>query len=70
LWAFKWAKIVGITGFRGLWALEWAWQIRVTNLFVGVAYSRNKLALRKRLRNLDLKSQFSIYIRVTNLRCV
>jgi len=25
-------KIVGVTGFRGLWALEWAWHIRVTNL--------------------------------------
>jgi len=38
---------VGITGFRGLWALEWAW--------------RNKLALRIRLRNPNLKSQFSIF---------
>jgi len=28
---------------------------------VGVAYSRNKLALRSRLRNLKLKSQFSIF---------
>jgi len=33
-----------------------------TNTFrVGVAYSRNKLALRIRLRNLNLKSQFSIF---------
>jgi len=36
---------------------------------VGVAYSRNKLALRTRLRNLNLRSPFSIsdsfrYIRV------
>jgi len=28
---------------------------------VGVAYSRNKLALRTRLRNLNLKSLFSIF---------
>jgi len=28
---------------------------------VGLAYSRNKLALRTRLRNLKLKSQFSIF---------
>jgi len=25
-------KIVGATGLDGLWALEWAWHIRVTNL--------------------------------------
>jgi len=25
-------QIVGITGFRGLWALEWACHLRVTNL--------------------------------------
>jgi len=25
-------KIVGATGLGGLWALEWAWNIRVTNL--------------------------------------
>jgi len=35
--------------------------------FVGVrvrmAYSRNKLALRSRLRNLNLKSQFSVFLR-------
>jgi len=24
--------IVGVTGFRGLFALEWAWHIRVTPL--------------------------------------
>jgi len=41
---------VVVTGFRGLWALEWAWHIRVT-----------KLALRIKLRNLNLKSQFSIF---------
>jgi len=25
-------KIVGATGLGGLWALEWAWHIRVRNL--------------------------------------
>jgi len=25
-------KIVGVTDLGGLWALEWAWHIRVTNL--------------------------------------
>jgi len=25
-------KIVGATGLGGLWTLEWAWQIRETNL--------------------------------------
>jgi len=25
-------QIVGATGLGGLWALEWAWHIRVTNL--------------------------------------
>jgi len=25
-------KIVGVIGFVGLWALEWAWHIRVKNL--------------------------------------
>jgi len=38
-------KIVGATGLGGLWA----------------AYSRYKLALRLRLRNLNLRSQFSIF---------
>jgi len=28
---------------------------------VGGAYSRNKLALRKRLRNLNMRSRFSIF---------
>jgi len=42
-------KIVGATGFGGLWALEWAWHIR------------NKLALRTRLRNLNLRSHFSTF---------
>jgi len=28
-------KIVGATGLVGLWALEWAWHIRVTNLRCG-----------------------------------
>jgi len=45
-------KIVGATGSGGLWALEWARHIRVTSMkIVGVAYSRNKFALRTRLRN-------------------
>jgi len=39
-------KIVGATGLSGLWALH----IHV-----------KKLALRTRLRNLNLKSQFSIF---------
>jgi len=38
-------KIVGSTGLCGLWALEWAWHIRVTNL-------------RKKLRNLHAKFLF------------
>jgi len=56
---------VGVTGFRRLWALEWAGHIRRFSRFVGVrvgvAYSCNKLALRIKLRNLNLKSQFSIF---------
>jgi len=39
---------VGATGLGGFWALEWA-------------YSRNKHALRARLRNLSLRSQFSVF---------
>jgi len=38
---------VGVTGLS-----------RFVGVIVGVAYSRNKLALRIRLRNLNLKSQF------------
>jgi len=34
---------------------------RFVGVRVGVAYSRNKLALRARLRNLNLRSQFSIF---------
>jgi len=34
---------------------------RLVGVRVGVAYSRNKLALRTRVRNLSLKSQFSIF---------
>jgi len=41
-------KIVGVTGLGGLWALC-------------VAYSRNKRALHTRLRNLNLRFQFSIF---------
>jgi len=34
-----------VTGFRGLWALEWAWLIgRFVGVRVGVAYSRKKPA--------------------------
>jgi len=29
---FSSMKIVGATGSGGLWALKWAWHIRVTNL--------------------------------------
>jgi len=43
-------KIVGATGLGGLWAVR-----------MGVAYSRNKLALRARLLNLNLRSQCSIF---------
>jgi len=39
-------KIVGATDLGGLWALEWAWDIRLTNL--------------RCVQNLNLKSQFSI----------
>jgi len=46
-------NIVGVTGFRGLWVL-WASQVFAV---CGRAYSRNKLALLIRLRNLNLKSQ-------------
>jgi len=35
---------------------------------VGVEYSRNKLALRTRLRNLNLKSQFSIFDSFRDIR--
>jgi len=34
---------------------------------VGVAYSRNKLALRARLRILNLRSQFSIFNRFRDI---
>jgi len=34
---------------------------RLGGVRVGVAYSRNKLALRSRLRNLHLRSPFSIF---------
>jgi len=37
-------------------------------LFVGFAYSRNKLALRTRTRNLKLKSQFSIFDSFRDIR--
>jgi len=35
---------------------------RFVGVRVGVAFSRNKLALRTRLRNLNLKSKFTILI--------
>jgi len=35
---------------------------------VGVAYSRNKLALRTRLRNLNLRSHFSIFDSFRDIR--
>jgi len=41
------AKIVGVTGLGVLWALEWAWHTRVTNLRASS------------LRNLNLRSPFS-----------
>jgi len=41
-------KFVGATGVSGLWALEWAWHIRVTNFRC------------VRLRNINLRSHFSI----------
>jgi len=41
---------------------------RFVNVRVGVAYSRNKLALRTRLRNLNLKSQFSIFDSFRDIR--
>jgi len=37
-------KTVGTTVLGGLWALEWAWHT-----------AKNKLALRKKLRNLHAK---------------
>jgi len=45
-------KIVGATGLGGLWTLEWAWQIRETNL----------------LRNLNLRSHFSIFDSFRDIR--
>jgi len=39
-----------------------------TNTFQLKLYSRNKLALRTRLRNLSLKSQFSIFDSFQNIR--
>jgi len=50
-------KILGAKGLGGLWALEWAWHIRVT-----------KLALRTRPRNLNLKSEFSIFDSFRDIR--
>jgi len=43
-------KIVGATGFG-----------RFVGVRVDVAYSRKKFALRTRLRNLNLRSHFSIF---------
>jgi len=43
-------KIVGAT-----------WFMRFVGARVGVAYSGDKLALRSRLRNLNLRSPFSIF---------
>jgi len=47
-------KIVGATDFGGLWALEWAWP----------------LALRTKLWNINLKSQFSIFDSFRDIRVV
>jgi len=55
-------EIAGATGLGGLWA----WHIRVTNLRSGVAYSRDKLALRNSRNKLALR----IRLHATNLRCV
>jgi len=41
---------------------------RFVGFRVGVAYSRKKLALRTSLRNLNLKSQFSIFNRFRDIR--
>jgi len=51
-------KIVGATGLVGLWALEWAWQ-SFFNQSVGTGETNKfqlKLALRTRLRSLNLRS--------------
>jgi len=44
-------------GIGGLWALEWAWHISVTNL-----------RLRTRLRNLNLRSHFSVFDSLRDIR--
>jgi len=41
---------------------------RFVGVRVGVAYSRNKLALSTRLRNLNLKSQFFIFYSFRDIR--
>jgi len=41
---------------------------RLVGVRVGVAYSHNKLALRTRLRNLNLKSEFSIFDSYRDIR--
>jgi len=73
-------KFVGATGLGGFWVFLWApqaWAVCGRQLGVaysrnklalqGVAYSRNKLALRTRLRNLNLKSQFCIFDSFRNI---
>jgi len=42
--------------------------VRFVDVRVGVAYSRKKLALRTRLRNLNLKSQFSVFDSFRDIR--
>jgi len=50
-------NIVGATGLVGLWALEWAWYIRVTNLHCVQSYGI-----------LNLKSLFSTFDSFRNIR--
>jgi len=50
-------QILGATGLSGFVAIT-----------VGAAYSRNKLALRTRLRNLNLRSHFSMFDSFRDIR--
>jgi len=47
----------------------WLCGLGVMGVRVGVAYLRNKPALRIRLQNLNLKSQFSIFDSIRVIRC-
>jgi len=62
IWLLWWQTDLSVMGVRvGDQSIGIDENMFVCMKIVGVAYSRNKFALRIRLRNLNLKSQFSIF---------